>query len=39
MEMRLQTWNKTEKQNRQKGPKEKENLPQEQNKVGNVRIV
>jgi hypothetical protein len=39
MEKRLVTWNETEKQNGEKGPSEKENLPQEQNKVGNVCIV
>jgi hypothetical protein len=39
MENRLETWNETEKQNGgKKEPKEKENLPPEQNKVGNVRV-
>ena len=36
MEKRLETWNDTQTQNGKKGPKERENLPHEQNKVGNV---
>jgi len=36
---RLQTWNKTEIQNEEKWPKEKENLLQEQKKIRNVCIM